>query len=78
MHASSPVPPSLQMTPIAGIGPQPSTFGHGTVLRGGTQAELQAQAASFSLPQVLPLKVVPEGQTSAPGAAPHSVSAHCL
>jgi len=76
MHARSPIPPSLQTTPISGFGPHPSGSAHGVVLGGGAQAVVHAHAASFSLPQVLPLKVVPSGQTSGPGSAPHSLAAH--
>lgn len=55
MQTSSPFEPSLQTTPISGIGPHPSVLGHGVVLGGGTHALRQTHAASFSLPQVEPL-----------------------
>lgn len=71
------MPPSWQMTPISGFGPQPSGAGHGVVLGGGTQAVFHAQGASFSLPHVFPRKRVPDGHTSLVGATPHSESAHC-
>jgi hypothetical protein len=76
MQASPPVEPSLQMTPISGIGPQASAPVHGLVLRGGAQVVVQRQGPSFSLPHWLPLKVVPGAQTSAPGSLPHWLLGH--
>jgi hypothetical protein len=77
MHARSPSPPSLQMTPISGFGPQPSGFGHGVVLGGGAQWVVHLHGASSSLPHELPPNVVPIGQMFGLGATPHSASAHC-
>ncbi len=77
MHTSSPIPPSLQTTPISGFGPQPSAVGQGVVLGGGAQCVVHLHGAPSSLPHVLPRKFVPIGQILGLGATPHSSSAHC-
>ena len=76
MHSRVPAEPSLQMTPIKGISPQPSGSAHGVVLGGGAHVERQTHAPSFSLPQAAPLNVVPAGQTLASGSGPHSEAGH--
>ena len=76
MHSRLPGEPSLQTTPIIGIGPQPSGSAHGVVLGGGAHADRQTHAPSFSLPQAAPSNVVPAGQTLASGSGPHSEAGH--
>ena len=61
---------------MSGLAPHPSDVEQGVVLAGGAQTVLHPHAALSSLPQAFPLNVVPEGQTSAPGAKPHSLASH--
>jgi len=76
-HAMPPLLPSLQMTPIVRTGcpEQPSAWGQGVVMRGGTHTVVHAQAALFSLPQYCEDCTVLAGHSTA-GFAGHSASAH--